>query len=363
MIRVVVAGVGEVPCRPSYEGYDFREILYDAAKAAYMDAGVSVDDVTAVVSSGMDFLEGVSISDSYSPDQVGGRLKFNTLISGDSLNAFIHACMLVASGLHDVVAVTAYSKQSDIQNYHEILLNSLDPHTLRPLLPHPHLVAGLDASAYLHQTGADPSVLSDVAAKNMRNALKNPYAAYPADVRVEDIEKTEILAEPVRYGHVAKLCDYAAVVVVTRAGLDVGIGGAVAVDGFGYAVGSPSSDISLRRWGEPAWVRPAYEMAVRKKGGRKVDLVEISEPYAHTELTILSQLGSPSKTLEREDLSHVNISGGCIGMGYPLNAAGLQRLVQAVKLMRKNGWSTALVASPDNEMVDAGSIVLLSSEV
>lgn len=361
MTGVVVAGVGEVPCSPRYLGADFRELLYDAAKSAYRDAGVSADDVTAVVSSGTDFLEGLSITDSYSPDQVGGRLKFNTLISGDSLNAFIQGCMLVSSGLHDVVAVTACSKQSDILNYHEILLNSLDPHILRPLLPHPHVMAGLDAAAYLSKRGADPSVLSHVAAKNMVNALKNPFAAYAADVTAEDIEKTEVLAEPVRAGHVAKLCDYAAVVVLSRAGVvgeDV-----ISVGGFGYAVGAPSSDISLRKWGEPTWVRPAYEMAARMGGGRKVDIVEISEPYAHTELTILSQLtqGNPGKT--EEDHPPVNMSGGCIGMGYPLSAAGLQRLIQAVKLLRKNEWRTALVASPDNEVADAGCIVLLSSGV
>jgi acetyl-CoA C-acetyltransferase len=369
MFGAAVVGVGEVPCRPRYDGVDFRELLYQAAKDAYRDAGITADDVDAVVSSGMDFLEGVSISDSYTPDQVGGRLKFNTLVAGDALNAFIHACMMVATGVHEIVAVTAYSKQSDIINYYEILANQLNPHTLRPLFPHPHVIAGLDAAAYLDRVGADPWILSHVAVKNMGNALENPAAAYPAKMTVDEIEGSEVLATPVKAGHVARLCDYAAVVVVARADSSRVGGRPVYMGGFGYGVGSSSMELSLRSWGEAGWVKPARRMM---KGGMDVDLVEISEPYAHTELMILSQLEvtdeKPHKMLldgelARDGILPVNVSGGCLGMGYPPNAAGLQRLVQAVKLLRRDRWKTALIASPENELADAGSLVYLTVEV
>ncbi len=367
-----MVGVGEIPCSPRHAGMDFRELLYQAAKEAYRDAGIKSDDVDAVIASGLDFLDGVSISDSYTPDQVGGRLKFNTLVSGDALNAFIHGCMLVATGMHEIVAITAYSKQSDIINYHEILINQLNPHTIRPLFPHPHVIAGLDAAAYLDRVAADPQVLSHVAVKNMENALENPVAAYPAKVGVDEIERAEIVAAPVKSGHVARLCDYAAVVVVARDGSGRVSGNPIYVGGFGYGVGSSSMELSLRNWGEAGWVKPARRMLMDMVGGIDADLVEISEPYAHTELMTLSQLEitdeKPHKMLldgelGRSGILPVNVSGGCLGMGYPPNAAGLQRLVQAVKLLRKEGWETALVASPENELADAGSLVCLTVEV
>jgi acetyl-CoA acetyltransferase len=74
------------------------------------------------------------------------------LVSNDSLNAFIHGCMLVASGRLENVVISAYAKPSNIQNYGEVVLNMLDPHTVRPLLPHYHVLAALDAHAYLINT-------------------------------------------------------------------------------------------------------------------------------------------------------------------------------------------------------------------
>ncbi|MEM4236901.1 MAG: hypothetical protein QW823_03795, partial [Candidatus Caldarchaeum sp.] len=78
MTEVYVAGVGEIPCKPSYP-QDFREMLFKAFKNCLEDSGIDVSEIDAVVASGLDFFEGVSITDSYTPDQVGGRLKFNTL--------------------------------------------------------------------------------------------------------------------------------------------------------------------------------------------------------------------------------------------------------------------------------------------
>jgi acetyl-CoA acetyltransferase len=165
MRDVYVLGVGETRCQPKAEQRDFREMLFEAALEACGDAGITAAEVDGVVSSGFDFYEGVSITDSYTPDQVGGRLKFNTLVSNDSLNAFIHGCMLVASGRLENVIISAYAKPSNIQNYGEVVLNMLDPHTVRPLLPNHHVLAALDAHAYLIKHNADSTLLSMVTVK------------------------------------------------------------------------------------------------------------------------------------------------------------------------------------------------------
>lgn len=368
MREVYVTGVGETPCKPIFVGRDFREMLFEAASEAFADAGISSAEVDGVVSSGFDFYEGVSITDSYTPDQVGGRLKFNTMVSNDSLNAFIHGCMLVASGRLENVVVSAYAKPSNIVNYDEVLLNMFDPHVVRPLHPTPTVLAALDARAFLDRMNAGSSLLSAVVVKNRGNALKNPVAAYGGKVSIDEVEGSGVVAEPLKKMHVAGLCDYAASVVLTS---NRAIAKAV-VKGFGYAYGSYSSDLALRVWGRALWAREASRMAFGMSKLRCVDFVEISECYAHTELMVLEGLGVLPEPVE-EVLSAgglepagylpVNPSGGCIGMGYPLNAAGLQRVVQAVKLLKTGKWDTCLVASPDGELVDGGAVAILSKEV
>jgi acetyl-CoA C-acetyltransferase len=366
--EVFVTGVGETPCRPIFAGKDFREMLFEAASEAFADAGISSAEVDGVVSSGFDFYEGISITDSYTPDQVGGRLKFNTLVSNDSLNAFIHGCMLVASGRLENVVISAYAKPSNIQNYGEVVLNMLDPHTVRPLLPHYHVLAALDAHAYLIKHNADSTLLSMVTVKNMENALRNPSAAYAAKTTVEEVEKSGDVAEPLKKMHIAGLCDYAAAVIISSNRRNA----KAVVKGFGYAYGGYSSDLALRVWGSFQWAGAAAKKALKQSGLRCVDFAEISEPYAHTELMVLDELGLLGEPVERALESGelgfsggfpVNPSGGCIGMGYPLNAAGLQRVVQSVKLLSTGRWRTCLTASPDGEIVDAGAVVVLSGEV
>ncbi len=363
-----IAGVGEIPCKPSYDGMDFREMLYNAAVKAYFDAGITPADVDGVVSSGMDFYEGVSITDSYTPDQVGGRLKFNTLVSNDALNAFIHGCMLLKTGHFRTILVTAYARASNILNYPEIVLNSFDPYVIRPLTPHLYTVAALDARAFLINSGCEVRDLSLVVVKNKRNALRNPSAAFAENTSVEEVESTEVVSEPLRRGHVAVPCDYAAVILLTT---EKGLG-KVRVEAFGYAVGSHSLDFSLKAWGQSRWARAAIDMAFKQTRRRRFDFLEISEPFAHSELMVLDALGlvreSVCKTLRDGGFNidghlPVNPSGGCIGMGYPLNAAGLQRLVQSVNLLRTGRWESCLVASPDGEVVDGGAAVMLSVEV
>lgn len=367
MMDIWVAGVGEIPCRPSYDDMDFREMLYRAAVKAYFDAGITPAEVDGVVSSGMDFYEGMSITDSYTPDQVGGRLKFNTLVSNDALNAIIHGCMLLKTGHFRTILVTAYAKASNILNYSEIVLNSFDPHVIRPLTPHFYTIAALDARAYLTNSGCEARDLSLVAAKNKRNALRNPSAAFAENTSVEEVESTEVVSEPVRRGHVAVPCDYAAAVLLTT---EKELG-KVRVEAFGYAAGSYSPDLSLKTWGQSGWARAALDIAFKQTRLRQVDFVEISEPFAHSELMALDAFGvireSICKTLRDGGFNidghlPVNPSGGCIGMGYPLNAAGLQRLVQSVNLLRTGRWNSCLVASPDGEVVDGGAVVVLRVE-
>ncbi|MEM3093855.1 MAG: hypothetical protein QXK46_03730, partial [Candidatus Caldarchaeum sp.] len=181
---------------------------------------------------------------------------------------------------------------------------------------------------------------------------------------VEELDRSETVSTPLKRVHVAPLADYAAVVILTNASRY----GKVLVEGVGFSQGFQSTDLSSREWGRALWVRTAFEAAVKGSKPKSIDFVEVSEPFAHTELMILDELrlwdAPVVDSLRRgdfdEDALHpVNPSGGCIGMGYALNASGLQRVVQSVKLMESRGWRRCLAASLDGEIADGGSLVVL----
>ncbi len=379
-MAVGVIGVGQIPCVKRLRGKDLREMLYEAAKKAYREAELTPDDVDAVVACGLEFFEGVSITDSYTPDQVGGRLKFNTLIGNDSLTAFIHACMLIETGFYDVVLVEAHSKPSDILNYEHALLNSLDPHYLRPLGLHPYVIAGLDASSYLSLSGADTRDLSLISVKNLKNGVCNSYAVKSSSLTVEEIEETETVFHPIKQGHMAVRCDYAAVVILASKVVAKRHPNPIWIRGFGYSSCASSSSPDQKKWGEANWARLAAKTSFDNTSlkPKEVDLVEVSEPISYLELQILDSLGvlnGPAHKYLRLGEFDIggslptNPSGGCIGMGYPLTAAGLQRLIECVTQLRGEAAGrqvqyarTALAASPDSEISDAGAVVLLGVE-
>src|SRR2546425_12198424 len=83
--RVAVVGVGAVPPRPLSVDRSYRELGFEAATRAYGDAGVTHQDIESFISVCEDFPEGTSITDEYTPDQLGAVLRPVHTIAGDGL--------------------------------------------------------------------------------------------------------------------------------------------------------------------------------------------------------------------------------------------------------------------------------------
>ena len=67
-----VVGAGWSGFAPTTEGVSYKELMFEAARAAYADAGVNPrTDVDSFVCASEDFEEGTSIFDEYVPDQLG----------------------------------------------------------------------------------------------------------------------------------------------------------------------------------------------------------------------------------------------------------------------------------------------------
>ena len=347
--RVAVVGVGSYGYCPQSAELSYKELMYRAAVAAYEDAGVDPrDDVDSFVTVAEDFVEGTSIFDEYVPDQLGAVHRSVHTITGDGLHGLATAAMLLRTGQSEVVVVEGHSKASNLLSKPQVTAYAQDPVLNRPLNLNTHFVAGLDMSRYLDENGATLEQCSAVVAKNRRNALGNPRAAYGADLSVEDVSGGEEIAWPLLRRHTSEHADGAVVfILATEAWARENSDQPVWLHGVGWCNGTAA--LESRDWGHASYVRKSAEMAYRQAGfddpRSSVDFAEIDDTYAYKELQHLEALGLCDAG-EAGELTQngataidgelpVNASGGSLGMGDLLEANGLARAHEVILQLRR----------------------------
>src|SRR5690348_2689813 len=186
--RVAIIGVGYSDVRSTTPGISYKEMMFEAATRAYVDAGVDPRrDIQTFVTAAEDYWEGTSIFDEYVPDQLGAAQRPVHTISGDGIQALMAAAMQIEAGLFEVAAVEAHSKASNVRHPDRILAFGLDPIWARPLGYHPVALAGLEMRRFLTLTKNTVEDCARVVVKNRASALANPLAAYPAALSVRDV--------------------------------------------------------------------------------------------------------------------------------------------------------------------------------
>jgi len=381
--RVAVVGIGHAGFAPITAGLSYKELMFEAAQRAYADAQVDPRaDVDSFVCCSEDYLEGTSIFDEYVPDQLGAVQRPVQTVAADGLFGVATALMLIRSGAARVVAVEAHSKVSDVLTLGAIEQFAMDPVFNRPLGVPALAVAGLDMNAFLERTGLTEEHCAMVAAKNRTNALDNPRAAYPADVRPEDVEDSAPVYWPLRELEVAGRADGCVVVVLAaeeRAG-DL-TEAPVWLLGAGWSSGSPT--LESRTWGEADFVARAAERAYAMAGiedpGEEIDLAEVDDVYAFKELQHLEALGLGTAgglaemlaegELEADGDLPVNVSGGSLGQGNLFEANGLARLLECAEQLRGEAGErqvdeayVALVQSWRGVPTTSAAVVVLGNE-
>jgi acetyl-CoA C-acetyltransferase len=182
LVRIAIVGVGYTPLRPMTPEVSFRELIFEAAVKAYADAGIQPHDVGTFVSVTEDYIEGTAIADEYVPDQLGAVQKPVHTITTDGITGLASLVMQL-----DIAVIEGHGKASNIVHPAHIVAFALDPIYARPLAFHPSFVAGLEMRAFLSETGNTQEQAALVVAKNRGNALRNPLAAYPAHLTVQDV--------------------------------------------------------------------------------------------------------------------------------------------------------------------------------
>lgn len=348
MSEVAIVGVGCVGFRPITPELSYKELMFEAATKAYEDAGINPrKDVDVFVTCAEDYLEGFSIFDEFVPDQLGAALRHLFTVSGDGMLGLATAYMLIKTGHFDTVVVEAHSKASDILTYMDIIAFGLDPIFNRPLGGHPYYVAGMEMNRYMHETCTTMEQCAQVVVKNKKNAIQNPHAAYGSDITPEQVLRSDMLFYPLKKLEISTPADGCIVAVLASEKIAEKLTDyPVWVKGVGWCTETPN--LETRDWSKAAYTRLAAEMAYKTakidNPWKEIDFAEIHDLFAYKELQHMEALklceyGQAGKLAE-EGLTAlngefpVNPSGGLLGMGYGLEASGMQKLLEAVLQLR-----------------------------
>jgi acetyl-CoA C-acetyltransferase len=321
-LRVGVAGVGWSGFTPTTEGVSYKELMFEAARQAYADAGLDPrSEIDSFVCCSEDIEEGTSIFDEYVPDQLGAVQRPVQTVASDGLFGVATAVMLIRSGVASTVAVEAHSKASDIVSKGRIDRFAMDPVLNRPLGVSATVLAGLEMRRWLHVSGRSEAECAEVSARNREHAKDNQRASY---VEVDD--PTPVF-DPLTQEQIAAPADGCVVLVLARE--ERSPAGAVFIDGVGWNQDAPS--VESRDWDRAAAAERAARAAYDRAGidPSDVEVAEVDDSYAYKQLQHLEALG-----LGDLDPDRVNTSGGALGEGHLREANGLARALACIERLR-----------------------------
>jgi len=378
--RVSIIGIGFTSLKRSTPHQSFKELMFEAAQKAYRDAGVQASEIDSFVTCAEDLNEGLSIFDEYTPDQLGAARKPMHTLTQDGLHGIADAVMQIRAGIAATVAVEAHSKASNILTPDWLLDYAMDPIFNRPLGFDPHALAALEMNLFLNESGIGFDHCAEVVVKNRANALANPVAAYPLDMTSTSVNSSPYFAYPLREAEMARHADGAVVVVLANQAIK-SRAKPVWVLGAGFA--NDSGTVESRDWRKAVYAEIAAKQAYRQasiKDPREIDFFEVDDTYAYKELQHLIAVGlyaepaQAARALESGETqtggkTPVNVSGGALGMGLALEAAGLYRIVELVLQIRGQAGprqlsrvKIGLAQSWRGVPTTSGAVVILGSE-
>lgn len=320
-----------------------KELSFEASRMALDSAGMEVKDVESVVlGTAPDAFDGIHMKGEYLMDGAGGTNRpYSRVYVGGGTGVFVPvaAWWHVASGLFDTCLAVAEEKMSPLHPHPQYAFWSIFDHTLeRPLGVTLLWIFSLEMRRYMAVHKVTEEDIALVSVKNKGNAMDHPCAQLPARITVDDVMKSEPICLPVKRLDVSPTSDgAAALMLVSEDVVKKYTDDPVWIDGVGWNVDSQywtNRDLCYPRYVEAA-ARMAYRMAKIDNPKRQIDFAEVYDPFDYKELhhmegVLLADKGEAPK-LTREGVTRrdgdlpINPSGGLLGVGNPIAAAGTMK--------------------------------------
>ena len=342
--RVGIVDVAMTPGQESKE--NFLDQVFHTTKEVLDKAGIKRDEVGTVISAASDvFHGGMSCANSYYWDAGGAFLKNGSRQDGESLFAFIYAVMRIMSGSFNTALVLGVCKGSENPEDDMVTYFYTDPFYQRQIGLNETIAAALQMREYMNRYGITEEQCARVVVKNLKNALRNPYAHVKKKIEIEDVLDSEPVLEPLKKLECAPKSEGIIAMLLAREDVAKRLtpkpvwfkGYGSSIDKF-YLGDRDLLDTQLKNA-----AKMAYNMAGIKDPKKELDVIEICEPYAFQELLWYEGLGLCDKGRGGEFIEStstemngdipVNPSGGVLATN-PYISRGLYRLAEAFLQVR-----------------------------
>ncbi len=361
-----------------------KELAYEASKMALDSCGMTLKDVDSVtLGTAPDAFDGIHMKGEYLSDGAGGFGKpymRNYVGGGTGVFSPIHGYFHVASGMFDTCLVVAEEKMSSAFPHPAgAFLTIFDHTTEQPLLPTLIWIFAIEMQRFMHRYGYTKKEIAQVAVKNKKNALDHPSAQVADEVTVEDVLNSPTLAYPVSRLDISPTSDGAAAVLlaseqVARRMTDK----PVWIDGIGYALDTAywcNRDLYYPDYVEVA-AKQAYEMAGIKEPDKEIHVAEPYDPFTYKELHHIEGLqlckrGESVKMLldgvtRRDGNLPCCPSGGAMGVGNPIAATGLMKIIEIFLQLRGEAGARQIPGNPTcglaqawGDLMQVGTVVVM----
>lgn len=365
-----------------------KELAWQAARMALESCELTIDDVDAVcMGTAPDAFDGVHRKGEYLSDGAGawGKPYMRSYVGGGTgVFAAIQGWYHVASGMFDTVLVVCEEKMSTYYPHAQAAFLTIFDHTTeRPLKPNLLWIFALEMKRYMETYGISAEDIARVAVKNKRNAAGHPCALLgDPDITVEDVLNSEMLASPVRRLDVSPVSDGAVAIVLTSNDKASGVTEhPVWIQGVGWNLDTAywtNRDLAYPEYVENA-ARDAYAMAGVTEPRKQIHIVEPYDPFDYKELHHLEGLqladrgGAPQLVAdgvtERTGNMPVCPSGGLLGVGNPIAAAGLMKIAELFWQLRGEAGERQVPGQPERglaqawgDLMQVGTVVIMGNE-
>ncbi len=350
---VAILGTGQTHHTKARDDVHQGELVLEAAKTALLDADLSFDDIDAIVLTNMELFEGRALPDLWCGEFAGGFGKpvMKVATGGTSgTSGAVAGLVQAASGMFDTVLVVGWEKHSEGST--QAGMSLLDPAWDRQIASGAIGNFALSISQYVAGRGVTPEQAALVAVKARRNGAKNPNThVKDAELTVEKVLASPVLAEPIRLLDMCPQSDGAAALVIGAGKITDRYQHPAWLKATATRHDQPYIGDHDERLLKMRTLRSAAAEVYRKAGItdplNDFDIAEIYEPVTYAELAWYEALsfckdGEAGKLIESGETElggklPVNPSGGVL-CSNPVGATGVIRVAEAAKqLHRKAG--------------------------
>ena len=355
MGKVAIIGVGQSTFVRSYPG-SIRELAFEGFKEAMQDAQITTRDIGAsVICSAPEYDKQRSPAGVFA-EYLGlnpqPTFYVESLCSSSSMGVRL-AYSLVASGLHDVVAVIGFQKMSEISSSEsqERMGRGADIQWESPFGTMMPAYYAMYARGHMEKYGTTPDDLALIRVKAATYGQLNDKAVYRKPVTFDMFTDPENrmagpVASPLRVGDCCANADGSSCIIVANEEKAKAFSQKpVWIKGLGAAtttVNLAGRDLFSGLTVAQEAGRQAYEMA--GVTAKDIDVAEVHDCFTIAEMMAYEDLGFArpgegpelirNKETYKEGRIPVNVDGGLLSKGHPIGATGGSQIRTIVLQLR-----------------------------